>query len=152
MGRVVECEGDGQQGERRGEAARGDVGVHEQQRGAGDGERPEGGEEEESGELGELVGDGALEQAVRGVEGEPEAEEVGEQENPGEREVGEVDEEGEDGGEDGEVEVLADEDGVVREEGGVEGELDAGDVEAAVFGERVVAVEEKGDQRERGEP
>ena len=85
-----------------------------------------------------------MEDAVRGVEGEPEAEEVGEQENPGEREVGEMNEKGEHRGEDGEVKVLADEDGVVGEEGGVEGELDAGDVEAAVLGERVVAVEEDG--------
>ena len=54
-----------------------------------------------------------------------------------------MDEEGEDGGEDGEVKVLADEDGVVREERGVESELDASDVEATVLGQRVVAVEEK---------
>ncbi len=59
-----------------------------------------------------------------------------------------MNEEGEDRGKDGEAKVLADEDGVVREEGGIEGELDAGDVEAAVLGERMIAVEEK---REGGE-
>ncbi len=90
---------------------------------------------------------------MSGVEGEPEAEEIGEKQDPGEREMREVDDEGEDGGEDGEVQVLADEDGVVREERGVEGELDASDVESAVLGERVVAVEEKcreGEQRSAG--
>jgi len=45
------------------------------------------------------------------------------------------------------VEVLGDEGCVVGEEGGVEGVLNAGDVEAAVFGEGMVAVEE---QREDG--
>jgi hypothetical protein len=54
-----------------------------------------------------------------------------------------MDEEGEHGSKDGVVQMLADEDGVVREERGVEGELDAGDVEAAVLGEGVIAVEEK---------
>jgi hypothetical protein len=62
-----------------------------------------------------------------------------------------MDEEGEHGSEDGVVQVLADEDGVVREEGGVEGELDAGDVEAAVLGEWVIPVEEKRGEGERGE-
>jgi len=75
------------------------------------------------------------------VEGKPEAEELGEQQNPGEREVGEVDEEGEDRGEDGEVEMLTNEDGVVREKCWIEGELDACDVEATVLGQRVVAIE-----------
>ena len=98
-----------------------------------------------------LVGDGALQDAVRGVEGQPEAEEVGEQQNPGEREMGEVDEEGEDGGEDGEMKVFADEDGVVGEERWVEGELDAGDVEAAVLGEGMVAMHEQDEEREHGE-
>jgi hypothetical protein len=68
------------------------------------------------------------------VEGETEAEEVGEKENPGEREVGEVNDEGEDGSEDGEMKVLTDEDGVMGKEGTVEGELDACDVETTVFG------------------
>ena len=67
------------------------------------------------------------------VEGEPETEEVGEQQYPGEREMRKVDEEGEHGSEDGEVKVLANEDGVVREEGRVEGELDSGDIEATVL-------------------
>ncbi len=77
-GAVVEGECDGEKRERSGEAAAGDVGVHEEERRAGDGERPEGGEKNEGGELRGLAGDGALEDAVRGVEGEPEAEEVGE--------------------------------------------------------------------------
>lgn len=42
--------------------------------------------------------------------------------------------------------MLGDEDSVVGKEGGVESVLDAGDVEAAVFGEGVVAVEEEGDE------
>jgi hypothetical protein len=54
-----------------------------------------------------------------------------------------MDEAGEDWGEDGEVKVLADEDGVVRKERWVEGELDARYVETTVLGERVIAVEEK---------
>ncbi len=86
-----------------------------------------------------------------GEEGEPEAEEVGEEENPCEGEMGEVDQEGEGGSEDGEAEVLCDEDGVVGEERGVEGVLDASDVEAAVFGERVVAIEEQGEDGEGGD-
>ena len=98
-----------------------------------------------------VAGEGALQDAVRGIEGEPEAEEVGEQKNPGQGEMGVMDEEGEYWSEDGVVQVLADEDGVVREERGVEGELDAGDVEAAVLGERVIAVKEKGDEGECGE-
>ena len=44
-----------------------------------------------------------------------------------------VNDEGEEGSEDGEVKVLAHEDGVVREEGRVEGELDSGDIEATVL-------------------
>jgi len=47
--------------------------------------------------------------------------------------VRKVNDEGEEGSEDGEVKVLANEDGVVREEGGVEGELDSGDIEATVL-------------------
>ena len=49
------------------------------------------------------------------------------------------------------LQVLGDELGEVREEGGVERELDAGDVEAAVFGERVVAMYQKRSERECGE-
>ncbi len=60
----------------------------------------------------DFTGDGALQDSVSGVEGEPEAEEIGEQQNPREREVCEMGEEGEDGSEDGEVKVLADKDGV----------------------------------------
>jgi hypothetical protein len=89
------------------------------------------------------------------VEGEPKAEEIGEQQNPSEREVGEVYEEGEDGGEDREVKVLADEDGVVREKRGVEGELDARDVKSTILGQRVVTVKEQcgeGKQDEQGKP
>jgi len=59
-----------------------------------------------------------------------------------------MDDGGEDGSEDGEVEVLADEHGVVREEGWIEGELDACYVESTVFGERVITVEEKREERE----
>lgn len=92
---------------------------------------------------------------MSGVEGEPEAEEIGEQQHPGEREVGEVNQGGEDGGEDREVEMLADEDGVVRKKRGVEGELHACDVKSAVLGQRVVAIQEKcgeGKQDEQGNP
>ncbi len=139
---MVECEGDGQQGEWRGEAASGDVRVHEEQRGARDGECPEGREEAEGGELCGVVGEGALKDFECGEESEPEAEEVGEEQDPGEGEVSVVDEEGEGGGEDGKAEVLGDEDRVVGKEGGVEGVLDAGDVEAAVLGEWVIALDE----------
>ena len=131
---VVECKGYGEQGKRRRKAARGDVGIHEEERGAGDRKCPEGAEKAEAGELRCFVGDRALQQAMSSVEGEPEAEEVGEEQYPREGEMRVVDEESEYGSEDGEAEVLADEDGVVGEEGGVEGELDAGDVEASVLG------------------
>lgn len=77
------------------------------------------------------------------VEGEPEAEEVSEQKNPCEGEVGEVDDEGKGGGEEGEAEVLGDEEGVVGKEGGVKGVLDSGYVETAVLCEGVIALEEK---------
>ena len=50
---------------------------------------------------------------------------------------------GDDGSEDREAQVLGDEFGEVREERRVECELDASDVEAAVFGERMVAVHEQ---------
>lgn len=66
-----------------------------------------------------------------------------------------MDDEGEDWGEDGEVKVLADEDGVVSEERGIESELDASDVESTVLGQRVVAVEEKcreGEQDQQEKP
>jgi hypothetical protein len=62
--------------------------------------------------------------------------------------MGEVDEGGERGGEEGEAEVLGDEGGVVGEEGGVEGVLDACDVKAAVFGEGMVALDEERKHRE----
>lgn len=62
-----------------------------------------------------------------------------------------MDEEGERGGEDGEAEVLGDEDRVVRKEGGVEGVLDSGDVESAVLCERVIALEEQGEESEGGD-
>jgi hypothetical protein len=55
-----------------------------------------------------------------------------------------LDEAGDERGEEREAEVLADEAGVVRKEGRVEGVLDAGDVEAAVFGEGMVAVDREG--------
>jgi len=98
-----------------------------------------------------VVREGPTEDFVRCVEGEPEAEEVGEEQHPGEGEVGEVNEEGEDGGEDGEAKVLGDKEGVVGEEGGVEDVLDSGDVEAAVFCERVIALEEQGEESEGGD-
>ncbi len=59
-----------------------------------------------------------------------------------------VNEESKDRSEDGEVEVLADEDGVVRKERGVEGELHACDVKATVLCKWVVAVEEKRESRQ----
>ena len=92
-----------------------------------------------------------MEDFVRCVEGEPEAEEVGEEQDPGEGEVGKVDEGSEGWGEDGEAKVLGDEVGVVREESGVEGVLDSGDVEAAVLCERVIALEEQGEESECGD-
>ena len=92
-----------------------------------------------------------LEELECGVKGEPETEEVGEEQNPGEREVGLADEEGEGGREDGEAEMLGDEEGVVGEERGVEGVLDAGDVEASVFGEWVIALDEERDEGEGGD-
>jgi len=63
----------------------------------------------------------------------------------------EADDSGEGRGEDGEVQVLADEVGVVREERGVKLVLDAGDVEAAVFGEGMIAVDAEGAEREGSE-
>ena len=98
-----------------------------------------------------VAGDGALKDALRCVEGEPEAEDVGEQQNPGQREMGAMDDKGEYGSEDGVVQVLADEDGEVREEGWVEGELDTGDIEASVLGERVITVEKKRGEGKRSE-
>jgi hypothetical protein len=94
-----------------------------------------------------VVGESALKDFERGEKSEPDAEEVGEKQDPGEGEVSVVDEEGEGGGEDGEAEMLGDEDGVVGEEGGVEGILDAGYVEAAVFGEWVIALDEQRNER-----
>lgn len=149
VGAHVEREGHGEEGEWCGETAPGDVGVHQKERCTGDGDAPEGGEKAEAGELGDGVGDGALEKLVGGEEGEPEAEQIGEEEHPGERETGTADEEGEGGSEDREAEVFGDEDGVVRKERGVEGILDAGDVEAAVFGEGMVTIEQEGDEGER---
>ena len=58
---------------------------------------------------------------------------------------------GDEGGEDGEAKMLGDEGGVVREERGVEFPKDARDVQAAVFGEGVVAVDKQDEERERGE-
>ena len=51
------------------------------------------------------------------------------------------------GREEREVQVLGDKGRVVREECGVEEVLDAGDVEAAVFGEGVVALDEQREGR-----
>ena len=65
--------------------------------------------------------------------------------------MGEANENGEDGSEDGEAKVLGDELSEVREEGAVEGELDAGGVEAAVFSERMKALHEKCGEGERAE-
>ena len=47
--------------------------------------------------------------------------------------------------------MLGDEGGVVRKERGVQLPEDAGDVDAAIFCERVVAVNEQDEKRERGE-
>ncbi len=84
------------------------------------------------------------------VKSEPEADEVGEKKGPRKREMREVHDEREDRGKDGEVKVFADEGGVVREEGGVEGELNAGDVETAVLCEGMVAVDEESDEGQGG--
>jgi uncharacterized protein (TIRG00374 family) len=65
--------------------------------------------------------------------------------------VGVADEEGEGRGEDGEAQVLGDKDGVVGVEGRVEGVLDARDVKAAVFRERMVALNEQRGERESGD-
>jgi hypothetical protein len=47
--------------------------------------------------------------------------------------------------------MLADKGGVVGEERGVEGVLDAGDVESSVFSERMIAVDEEREEGESGE-
>ena len=47
--------------------------------------------------------DRALQDAMSSVESQPQAEEIGEQQDPGEGQMREVHEEGEDGSEDGEV-------------------------------------------------
>ena len=47
--------------------------------------------------------------------------------------------------------MLSDEDCVVGEQGGIEGELYAGDVEAAVFGEWVIALDEQGYESKGGD-
>ena len=52
------------------------------------------------------------------------------------------------GCEEREVQVLGDEGRVMRKERGVEGVLDAGDIEAAVFGERMVALDEQREGRQ----
>jgi hypothetical protein len=54
----------------------------------------------------------------------------------------EVNEGGKRWGEDGKAEVFGHESGEVRKERGIDGVFDTGDVEAAVFREGVVAVDE----------
>lgn len=53
--------------------------------------------------------------------------------------------------EDGKVQVLADEDGVVGEERRIERQLNASYIETAVFGEGVIAVDEEGNESENKE-
>jgi len=65
--------------------------------------------------------------------------------------MGEANEGGEDGGEEGKAKVLGDELREVREEGVIEREFDAGGVEAAVVGEGMKAVHEKCGEGERAE-
>jgi hypothetical protein len=145
---LVKGEGYGEEGEWGGEAAARDVRVHQHEGGAGDGEHPEDAQEAEARELRGLAGGAALEEFKGGKEGQPDAEEVGEKEGPWKGEMGEMDDGGEGGGEERKAEVLGDEGGVVGEEGGVEGVLNACDVEAAVFGEGVIALDEKGSECE----
>jgi len=47
--------------------------------------------------------------------------------------------------------MLGDEGGIVREERRVEFPEDAGDIEAAIFGKGVIAVDEQDEEREHGE-
>ena len=65
--------------------------------------------------------------------------------------MGEANEASDEWGEEGETEVFADEVCVMRKEGGVERVLDASDVETAVFGEGVVAVDAEGAEGEDAE-
>ena len=151
-GGVVECEGYGEEREWSGEAAGGEVGIHEEEGGAGDGECPPGREEGDAGELGGVAdGEEAAEDLAGGEEGEPDAEEVEQEEVGGEREMRDADEGCDGGSEEGEALVFGDEGGVMREECGVEEVFDAGDVEAAVFGEGMEAVGDEGRESEGGE-
>jgi hypothetical protein len=147
----IERIGDGEEGQGGGEAAAGEVGVHEEERCSGDGESPKGAEQTEAGELRDGVGDAAGHDLTGGEEGEPEGEEIDEEDGPGEGDVGEADEGDERGDEEGEAEVLGDEGGVVGEEGGVKFDLDSGEVEAAVFCQGVVAMDEEREEGEREE-
>jgi hypothetical protein len=65
--------------------------------------------------------------------------------------VGVADQKGESRSEDRETQMLRDEDRVVRKEGGVERVLDARYVKAAVFRERVIALDKQGGEGDRGD-
>ena len=87
----VEREGDGQQRERRGEAARGDVGVKEHEGGRGDGQCPPGSEQGDAAELGGVAGKAAAQQQASSEECEGDAEELDQQEYPWQRQMGDAD-------------------------------------------------------------
>jgi hypothetical protein len=96
-------------------------------------------------------GAGAAKQRAGSGERERNAEEVEREQDYRERKVRRADGRGHERSKDGEAKVLGDKLSEVGKERTVEGELDARDVEAAVFGERVIAVDEKCREGECGE-
>ena len=151
LGDGVECKDEGEEGQGCGEAPGGEVGVHEHERGAGDGESDPCGEEGGCAGAGGEGWGGTGDEHPCGTEREPDGGEVEEEENPGEAEVRDAGEAGEGWGEDGEAEVLGDELRPGGIEGGVEEFFDAGNVDAAVFDVRVEAVDEEGVESEEGD-
>jgi hypothetical protein len=99
----------------------------------------------------DFSGNAAAENLLRSGECEKDAAKVYEQEHPIERQMGKVHNACKDRSEEREAQVLGDEGRVVGEERGVERVLYAGDVEAAILGEGMVAVDEQREERKRCE-
>ncbi len=147
----VDGEGEGEQGEGRGEAAGGEVRVHQHEGGAGDGEGEPACEEGDRGESCLRIAREPGCEEPGGVQGEPDAAEVEDEQRPVEREVRSADEGGDQRGEERKAQMLGDEVGPGGEKGGVEEFFDAGGVDPSVFDEGVVAGDQEGEDGEQGD-
>ncbi len=142
----------GQQGERRGEAACGEVGVHQQQGGAGHGQCPPGGQQGNARPLRPGLGwETATREAECGIEQQHRGEEIEAQQHVVQRSVAEANQARHRWSKQGVVGGSSDERAVQRKERRLQEQFYAGQVETAILSPGMKAVHQQNRQRQQSQ-